>query len=116
MVFTELRAVAFVEDEDNTLVTERLQPLLVLVLVLSVEGDAQLLNRGNDDLVGIVLRKQPFYEGFGVGIFLNAPLLKFVELLTGLAVEVFSIHHKETFLDVVVVFKQSGCLEGGEAN
>lgn len=56
MVFTELRAVAFVKNEDNALVAEKLQPLLVLILVLPVEGDAKLLNGGNDDLVGVVLR------------------------------------------------------------
>ena len=59
MVIAELRAVAFVEDEDYSLVAQGLEALLVVALVGAVERQAELLNRGNNDLVGGIVGEEP---------------------------------------------------------
>ena len=124
MVLAELRAVALVEDEDDALVAQRLElllvgrlavllPLLVALAVL-VQREAELLDGGDDDLVGVVVGEQAADEGGGVGVFLDAAFLELVELLAGLAVEVLAVHDEEALVDVGVVLEQRGGLEGGE--
>ena len=124
VVVAELGAVAFVEDEHDTFVAQGLQQLLVGGLVVLfplgvplagfVQRKAKLLNGGDDDLVGIVIRKKSSHEGGGVGVFLDAALLESVELLAGLAVEVFAIHDEQAFFDVGVVLEQGGRLKRGK--
>ena len=88
-------------------------PLLVALAVF-VQREAELLDGGDDDLVGVVVGEQAADEGGGVGVFLDAAFLEAVELLAGLAVEVLAVHDEEAFLDVGVVLEQRGGLEGGE--
>ena len=119
VVVAELRAVALVEDEDDALVAQRFEPVLVGCAFSGcaccfVQRQAELLDGGDDDLVGVVVGEQPADEGFGVGVFLDAAFLEAVELLAGLPVEVFAVDDEEAFVDVRVVLEQRGGLEGGE--
>ena len=124
VVVAELRAVALVEDEDHPLVAQRfehilvggLSALLALLVALAglVERQAELLDRADDDLVGVVVGKQPADEGSGVGVLLDATFLEAVELLAGLAVEVLAVDDEEALLDGRVVLQQRGGLEAGE--
>ena len=66
VILTELAAVTFVEDEDDAFVSQALQALVKLVLVGRIQGDAELLDGCNNDLVGIVGAFQATYEGCGV--------------------------------------------------
>ena len=109
VVLAELRAVALVEDEDDALVAQRIEPLLVgsvpvllllVALAVLVEGEAELLDGGDDDLVGVVVGKEAADERGGIGVFLDAAFLEPVELLAGLAVEVLAVHDEEAFVDV----------------
>ncbi len=73
VVVAELRAVALVEDEDHALVAERFEEVLVgrqallfpalVSLAVFVEREAELLDGGDDDLVGGVVGKQAVDEG-----------------------------------------------------
>ena len=124
VVLAELRAVAFVEDEDDALVAQRFELLLVgglavlfpllVALAVFIQREAELLDGGDDDLVGVVVGEQAAHEGGGVGVFLDAAFLEAVELLARLAVEVLAVHDEEAFVDVRVVLEQGGGLEGGE--
>ena len=124
VVLAELGAVAFVEDEDDALVPQRFELLLVgrlavlllllVALAVFVQREAELLDGGDDDLVGVVVGEQAADEGGGVGVFLDAAFLEFVELLARLPVEVLAVHDEQAFLDVGVVLEQRGGLEGGE--
>jgi len=75
---------------------------------------AELLDGGDDDLVGVVVREQAAHQGFGVGVLFDAAFLKAVEFLARLPVEVFAVDHEQAFVDVGVVFEQRGRLERGE--
>ena len=124
MILPELGAVALIEDEDDAFVLQDFQQLLVggLVVLLPllvalaglIQREAELLNGGDDDLVGVVLGKQAADEGGGVGVFLNAAFLEAVELLPRLAVEVFAVHDEDALVNGIVFLQQRGGLEGGE--
>jgi hypothetical protein len=47
--------VALVEDEDHALLAQRFQTFLVVALFAVVEREAELLDGGDDDLVGVVI-------------------------------------------------------------
>ena len=124
MVIAELGAVAFVEDEDDAFIFQLFElrligglavsgPLLIPLAVL-IECQPQLLDGGDDHLVGVVVRQQAAHQGSGVGVFLHTAFLETVELLAGLAVEVLTIHHKHALVNVRVLLEQGGGLEGGE--
>jgi hypothetical protein len=124
VVVAELGAVAFVEDDHQALVAQGGEPLLVgalapLAVLLGllaglVQGQAELLDGGDDDLVGVVLGEQAAHQGLGVGVLLDAAFLKAVEFVAGLAVEVLAVDHEQTFFDVGVVLEQRGGLERGQ--
>ncbi|SMH65925.1 protein of unknown function [Acidithiobacillus ferrivorans] len=124
VVLAKLRAVAFVENEDDALVTQRFELLLVgglavfaalfVALAVFIQREAELLDGGDDDLVGVVLGQQAAHEGGGVGVFLHAAFLEAVEFPPRLAVEVFAVHDEHAFVDVVVFLEQGGCFERGE--
>ena len=124
MVLAELRAVALVEDEDHPLVAkvieallERRPPLSGVLLVLPavlVEGEPELLDGRDDDLVRVVTGLEAADERRGVGVFLDAVLLEPVELLAGLAVEVLAVDNEKAFVDALVGLEQRRGLEGGE--
>src|SRR5690606_5731608 len=77
-------------------------------------GEAELLDGGDDHLVGLVLGEQATDKRFGVGVLLDAAFLEAVELLARLAVEVLAIDDEDAFGDLVVFAEQRGGLEGGE--
>ena len=114
---------ALVEDDGDALFGDGSDEFLVgLLLALLaadvalaglVEGEAELLNGGDDDLVSIVGGEESADEGVGVGIFLHAVFLEAVELLAGLAVEVLAIDHEEAFVDVRIVLEEGGGFERG---
>jgi len=120
----ELGAVALVEDEDHALVAKRselvavfhsasLRAVLVAFAVF-IEGEAELLDGGDNDLVGVVVRDEAADECGGVGVFLNAAFLEAVELFAGLAIEVLAVDDEEALVDVGVEFEECGGLERGE--
>ncbi len=86
----------------------------MLACWLRIQRQAELLDGGDDDLVGVVVREQAAHQRVGVGVFLDAAFLEPVELLARLPVEVLAVHDEEAFLDVGVVLEQRGGLEGGE--
>ena len=115
---------AFVEDEDDAFVAKRRQDFLIgglvvpLALFVALAGfiqrQAELLNGGDDDLVGVVLGKQAADEGGGVGVFFDATILELVEFLARLAVEILAIHDEDALVDMLILLEQGGGLEGGE--
>ena len=115
---------AFVEDEDDAFVAQRGQHFLVgwLVVLFAlfvalagfIQRQAEFLNGGNDDLIGVVLGEQAAHQRSGVGVFLDAAFLELVEFLAGLAIEILAIHHEDALVNVVVFLEQGGGLEGGE--
>ena len=64
------------------------------------------MDRGDDHLVGVILGQQSPDERRGVGVFLDAVLLKLVELFAGLAVQVLAVDDEEALVDVVVFLEQ----------
>ena len=79
-----------------------------------VEGEPQLLDGRDDDLVGVVVGPETADKRRGVGVFLDAVFLKPVELIAGLAVEVLAVDDEEAFVNVLVGLEQRRGLEGGE--
>lgn len=124
VVLAELGAVALVEDDGDALFRDGGEQFLVgLLLALLaagvalaglIEGEAELLNGGDDDLVGIVGGEESVDQRVGVGIFLYAVFLESVKLLAGLAVEVLAVDDEEAFVDVGIVLEEGGGFEGGE--
>ena len=125
VVVAELGAVALVEDEDEALVAQRIEALgegvaamggpLLVALAVFVQGEAELLDGGDDDLVRLVIGEHAADESRGVGIFLDAAFLEAVELLARLPVEVLAVHDEEAFVDVFTVLEECGGLEGGKS-
>lgn len=74
----------------------------------------QFLNGGDDDLVGVIIGKQPLHQRSRVGVGLDTALLKAIELFPRLTVKVFAVNHKQTLFYVRVVFEQCGRLERGQ--
>ncbi len=72
---------------------------LAVALAVFVEGEAKLLDGGDDDLVGPVVGEQAADEGGGVGVGLNAALLETVELLARLPVEILAVYDEEALVD-----------------
>jgi len=110
----ELGAVTLVEDEDHALIAKRFEALfkggpavLFTGFVVSagfVEGEAEFLDGGDDDLVCVVVGDKAADKCGGVSVFFDAAFLEAVELLAGLSVEVFSVDDEETLVDVGVEF------------
>ena len=104
MVITELRTMALIKNKHNPLIFQGQEPFLIVAAVLWVKSYAQLLNGCHDNLIGIVFRKHTAHKSIGIGVLLHTTLLKFIEFLTGLFIEIFTIHHKQAFLNFGVVF------------
>ncbi|MNN89295.1 hypothetical protein D3C81_2070890 [compost metagenome] len=86
MVLSELRTVAFVEDEHHALVAQRLQAIFVVALVGAIQSETELLDSGDDDLIRVVVRQQAAHQRFGVGVLFDATFLEAVEFLASLAI------------------------------
>src|SRR6185312_1080084 len=124
VIVSELRAVAFVEDEYHALVAQRLEQILVrrqssllparVALAGFVECEAELLDCADDDLVGGVVREQSSNERSSVGVLLDAAFLKAVEFLARLAVEILAVHHEDALVDRWICLEQRRGLEAGE--
>ena len=83
------------------------------MLAVLVEGETELLDRGDDDLVSVVVGQQAADQRRSVRIFFDAVLLKPVELLSGLAVEILTVHDEEALVDALVGLEERRGLEGG---
>ena len=114
MIVTELRTVAFIENEYDTLILQWLQSFLIILFMLRIKSDSQLLNGRNNYFIGIIVRQHPANQCFRIGVLLDAIFLKLIELLAGLTIQVFSIHDEQTFVDIRIVFHQGGSLERSE--
>ena len=114
MVITKLRTVTLVKNEHHALVTQRFQTLLVVAGIAGIEGKPQFLNGGDDDLVGVIIGKQPLHQRSRVGVSLDTAFLKAIELFPRLTVKVFAVNHKQTLFYVRVVFEQGGRLKGSQ--
>ena len=122
MVLPKLRTVAFVKDEDNTFVSQHGKQLFVgrlstframlVAFAVFIQCQAQLLDSGDDDLVGVVFRKQTTNQCGGVGVFFDATFLKLVELFSCLPVQVLAVDDEHAFVNAVVLLQQCGGLEG----
>ena len=116
VIVAELRTVALVEDEDDALVAQGLELLLVggfailllllVALAVFVEREAELLDSGDNDFIGPVIRKQAAHQRFGVGVFLDTAFLKSVEFFARLPVKVFAVHDEQAFGNVIIVLEQ----------
>ena len=84
------------------------------MLAVLVEGEPELLDGRDDDLVRVVVGQEAADKRPGVGVFLDAVLLEPVELLAGLAVEVLAIDDEQALVDAVVGLEECRGLEGGE--
>ena len=114
VVIAKLRTVTFVKNEHHALVAQRFQAFLVVAGVAGIEGKPQFLNGGDDDLVGVIIGKQPLHQRSRVGVGLNTAFLKAIELFPRLTVKVFAVNHKQTLFYVRVVFEQGGRLKGSQ--
>ncbi len=114
VVVAELGTVAFVKDENDAFVAQRLQLFLVggstrlsvlpVALTTFVQCQTEFLDRGNDDFICVVIGEKATHQCAGVRVFFDATLLESVELLAGLPVEILAVHDEDAFLDVWIVF------------
>ena len=86
--------------------------VLLVVLAVLVEGEPELLDGRDDDLVRVVLGLEAADERGGVGVFLDAVLLEPVEFLAGLAVEVLAVDDEQALADALVRLEKRRGLEG----
>ena len=125
MIFTELRAVAFVEDKDHPLVSEWFEPFFIglfaffleflAVLAVFIEGKAEFLDGGDDDLVGVVIGEQAADKRLGIGVLFDTVLLELIKLLARLPIQVLAVYDEEALFDLFFVFEQGGGLEGSQS-
>ena len=109
MGFSELATVAFVEDEDHTLVLEVFHGLGVALLA---DRRIELLERGDDELGVLVTELSD--ELAGVVGAVNAPFAETVEFPDGLVIEVLAVHHKDDLIDMGRLGQDLGGFERGE--
>lgn len=84
------------------------------MLAVLVEGEPELLDGRDDDLVRVVVGLEAADERCSVGVFLDTVLLKPVELLAGLAVEILAVNDEEALVDALVGLEKRRGFEGGE--
>ncbi len=84
------------------------------MLAVLVEREPELLDGGDDDLVRVVVGFEAADKRRSVGIFLDTILLKAIELLTSLAVKIFTVDNKQALMNILVGLEQRRNLEGGE--
>ena len=84
------------------------------MLAVLVEGEPELLDGRDDDLVCVVIGLETANKRCCVGVLLYAVLLEPVEFLAGLAVEVLAVDDEEAFVDTLVGLEERRGLERGE--
>ena len=115
MIVAKLRTMTFVKYKHNPFVFQRQKPLLIVATILRIKGNAQFLDGRHNNFVRIVLRQHTTHESVGISVLFHTTFLELVEFLTGLLVKVFSIHHKQTFLNIWIVFQQCRSLERSQS-
>ena len=101
----ELRAMAFVKDDDNVLLIDRMTWIFL-------DKGCQLLNGRNDNMAVLVLKL--FFEDCRAGVGVCRTLFKTVVFLHGLIVEVFAVHDKQDLVDIGQCRGKPRGLEGGQ--
>ena len=101
----ELGTMAFVKDDDNVLLIDR-------VTGIFLDKGCQLLNGRNDDMAVLVLKL--FFEDRRAGVGVCRALFKTVVFLHGLIVEVFAVHNKQNLVDIGQCRGETCGLEGGQ--
>ena len=79
-----------------------------------VEGQSELLDCRDDDLVRVVVGPEAADKRCGVGILLDAVLLEPVELLAGLTVEILAVDDEKALVDAPVGLEKRRGLERSE--
>ena len=87
----ELGTMAFVKDDDNVLLIDR-------VTGIFLDKGCQLLNGRNDDMAVLVLKL--LFQDRRAGVGVCRTLFKTVVFLHGLIVEVFAVHDKQNLVDI----------------
>jgi hypothetical protein len=105
----ELAAVAFVEDENDTLVAQDIDAFAV---PLAVDRVVELLQSGHDQLD--VRVHQLLDQVARVAGAVHAAFGEFVELARGLVIKVLAVDHEQDLLDIRHALDDLGGLEGGE--
>lgn len=124
VIITKLGTVAFIENEHHTLFAQRFQtllvslfplpPLLPVAFAVFIQRKSQLLDSGDDDLIGIIIGEQTTHQRFSIGVFFDTAFLEAIEFLARLAIKIFTIDHEQALVDIRVVLEQGGCLEGSK--
>ena len=87
----ELGAMAFVKDDDNVLLIDRMTGIFL-------DKGCQLLNGRNDDMAVLVLKL--LFQDRRADVGVCRPLFKTVVFLHGLIVEIFAVHDKQNLVDI----------------
>lgn len=109
MGFTELAAVAFVEDEDDLAVFLGFHFFEVAFVV---DGVVEFLDGGQDEGGGIVVELAD--EHPGIFRCIDTAFAEGIEFFLGLVIEVFAVYHKHDFMDFGVSDEYLAGFEGGE--
>ena len=105
----KLAAVAFVDDEYDFLVLVGVHHIRV---PRSLDGDCHLLHRRDDELAALVLHLAD--EDIRLVRRVHGALLKLVELLGGLRIEIFAVNKEYDLLDLRASGENLRRLERGE--
>ena len=101
----ELGAMAFVKDDDNVLLIDR-------VTGIFLDKGRQLLNGRNDDMAVLVLKL--LFQDRRADVGVCRALFKTVVFLHGLIVEVFAVHDKQNLVDIGQCRGKPRGFEGGQ--
>lgn len=101
----ELGTMAFVKDDDNVLLIDR-------VTGIFLDKGCQLLNGRNDDMAVLVLKL--LFQNRRAGVGVCRTLFKTVVFFHGLIVEVFAIHDKQNLVDIGQCRGKPRGFEGGQ--
>ena len=101
----ELGAMAFVKDDDDVLLIDRMTGIFL-------DKGCQFLNGRNDDMAVLVLKL--LFQDRRAGVGVCRPLFKAVVFLHGLIVEVFAVHDKQNLVYIGQCRGKSCGFEGGQ--
>lgn len=101
----ELGAMAFVKDDDNVLLIDRMTWIFL-------DKGRQLLNGRNDDTAVLILKL--FFQDRRAGVGVRRALFKAIVFLHGLIVEIFAVHDKQNLVDIGQCRGKPRGFEGGQ--